>query len=143
MKRTTILIAACAVLTVIAGLQVARAQAASVVEGVYTEDQVKKGAALYKEQCAACHGDDLAGNDIIPGLTGDTFATNWTGKSLGEFYEKINLTMPALDPGSLTGDQTAEIIAVILSANKYPAGTTALANTIEALNPVKIEAPKK
>ena len=143
MKRTTILIAACAVLTVIAVLQVARAQAASVVEGVYTEDQVKKGAALYKEQCAACHGDDLAGNDIIPGLTGDTFAANWMGKSLGEFYEKINLTMPALDPGSLTGDQTAEIIAVILSANKYPAGTTALANTIEALNPVKIEAPKK
>jgi quinoprotein glucose dehydrogenase len=143
MKKTPILIAACAVLAVISGLQAVRAQAPSVAAGAYTEEQAKKGAELYKEQCAACHGDDLAGNDIIPGLTGDTFATNWTGKSLGEFYEKINLTMPALDPGSLTGDQTAEIIAVILSANKYPAGTTALANTIEALNPVKIEAPKK
>ena len=143
MKKTTILIAACAVLGVVSGLQVVRAQAKSVVEGVYTEEQVKKGAALYKEQCAACHGEDLAGNDIIPGLTGDTFATNWTGKSLGEFYEKINLTMPALNPGSLTGDQTAEIIALILSANKYPAGKMALANTMEALNTVKIDAPKK
>ena len=143
MKRTTILIAACAVLTVVSGLQIMRAQAKSIVEGVYTEEQVTKGAALYKEQCAACHGEDLAGNDIIPGLTGDTFSTNWTGKSLGEFYEKINLTMPALAPGSLTGDQTAEIIALILSANKYPAGTMALANTMEALNPVRIEAPKK
>jgi quinoprotein glucose dehydrogenase len=143
MKKTTILIAACAVLSVVTGLQVVRAQAKSVVEGVYTEDQAKKGAALYKEQCAACHGDDLAGNDIIPGLTGDTFATNWTGKSVGELYEKINLTMPALNPGSLTGDQTAEIIALILSTNKYPAGKMALANTMEALNPVKIDAPKK
>ena len=143
MKRTIILSAACAVLTVAAGLQVVRAQAKSVAEGVYTEEQVKKGAAVYKEQCAACHGEDLMGNDIIPGLTGDTFATNWTGKSLGEFYEKINLTMPALNPGSLTGDQTAEIIALILSHNKYPAGKTALANAMEPLNSVKIDAPKK
>ena len=143
MKKTIILNAACAVLTAVAGLQVVRAQAKSVVEGVYTEEQVKKGAALYKEQCAACHGEDLAGNDIIPGLIGDTFATNWAGKSLGEFYEKINLTMPALNPGSLTGDQTAEIIALILSHNKYPAGKTALANTMEALSTVKIDAPKK
>ena len=143
MKKILILIAACAVLSVVAGLQVVRTQAKSTVEGVYTEEQVKKGAALYKEQCAACHGEDLAGNDIIPALTGDTFSTNWTGKSLGEFYEKINLTMPALNPGSLTGDQTAEIIALILSHNKYPAGKTALANTMEALNTVKIDAPKK
>jgi len=143
MKKTTILIAACAVLTVVAGLQVVRAQAKSVAEGIYTEEQAKKGVALYKEQCAACHGEDMAGNDIIPSLTGDTFATNWTGKSVGELYEKINLTMPALNPGSLTGDQTAEIIAAMLSANKYPAGKMALANAMEPLNAVKIDAPKK
>jgi S-disulfanyl-L-cysteine oxidoreductase SoxD len=143
MKRTIILIAACAVLTVVTGLQVVRAQAKSVAEGAYTAEQAKKGAALYKEQCAACHGEDLAGNDIIPGLTGDTFATNWTGKSVGELYEKINLTMPALNPGSLTGEQTAELIAHILSSNKYPAGKTALASEMEPLNAVKIDAPKK
>ena len=143
MKKTTILIAVCAVLIVMTGLRVVRAQATSTAAGVYTMEQSKKGAALYKEQCAACHGDDLSGNDIIPSLSGDTFATNWTGKSLGEFYEKINLTMPALNPGSLTGDQTAEIIALILSTNKYPAGKMALANTMEALNTVKIDAPKK
>ena len=143
MKRATIFLATCALLAVVAGMQIARAQAKSVVEGVYTEEQVKKGAALYKEQCAACHGEDLKGNDIIPGLVGEPFATNWTGKSLGEFYEKINLTMPALNPGSLTGDQTAEIIALILSHNKYPAGKTALANAMEPLNAVKIDAPKK
>ncbi len=142
MTKITIFIA-CAVLVVISGLQVVRAQATSVAEGVYTMEQAKNGAALYKEQCAACHGEDLTGNDIIPGLMGDTFSTNWTGKSLGDLYEKINLTMPALNPGSLTGDQTAEIIALMLSANKYPAGKMALANTMDALNPVKIDAPKK
>jgi len=143
MKKTTILIAACAGLAVVAGMQVLRAQATTAAAGVYTEEQAKKGLALYTEQCAACHGEDLAGNDIIPGLNGDTFATNWTGKSVGELYEKINLTMPALNPGSLTGDQTAEMIALILSTNKYPAGQMALANTMEALNSVKIDALKK
>jgi mono/diheme cytochrome c family protein len=132
-----------AMLAVAAGVHIVRAQAKSVVEGVYTEEQVKKGETLYKEQCAACHGEDLKGNDIIPGLVGDIFATNWTGKSVGELYEKINLTMPALNPGSLTGDQTAEMIALILSHNKYPAGKMALANAMEPLNAIKIEAPKQ
>ena len=51
------------------------------------------------KQCASCHGDDLKGNEIIPGLTGDTFTGNWKGKTVGDLFEKINMTMPALDPG--------------------------------------------
>ena len=42
------------------------------------------------------------GNEIIPGLTGDTFTGNWKGKTVGDLFEKINMTMPALDPGSLS-----------------------------------------
>jgi mono/diheme cytochrome c family protein len=143
MKKTTIVAATCAALAVTTAMQVVRAQGTSTAEGVYTEEQAKRGAELYKEQCAACHGEDLQGNDIIPGLTGETFETNWTGKSLGELWEKINLTMPALSPGSLTPDQTADLIAAVLSTSKYPAGQMALANSMDALNSVKIDAPKK
>ena len=142
MDRKTILIATCAVLTVIWGLQIARAQGASAAAGVYTEEQSKRGMELYKAQCASCHGDDLKGNEIIPALTGDTFTGNWKGKSVGDLFEKINMTMPALDPGSLTPDQTADLIAHILSVAKYPAGKTALATSMDALNQIKIDAPK-
>lgn len=141
MNRKTILIATCAVLTAIWGLQIARAQGASLAAGAYTEEQSKRGMELYKAQCASCHGDDLKGNEIIPALTGDTFTGNWKGKTVGDLFEKINMTMPALDPGSLTPDQTSDLIAHILSVAKYPAGTMALATSMEALNQLKIDAP--
>lgn len=136
-------IAACAVLAASLDLQIGlRAQGTSVNEGVYTEAQVKRGAELYKEQCAACHGEDLKGNDIIPGLTGETFATNWRGKSLGDLFDKISMTMPALNPGSLMPEQTSDLIADILSVSKYPAGKTDLASSVEALQQIKIDAPR-
>src|SRR5271155_2019130 len=35
---------------------------ASVWAGVYTEQQAKRGDALYNHECAACHGEALEGN---------------------------------------------------------------------------------
>ena len=143
MKSTlTIAIAAGALLTVVSGLHVVRAQGATLGGGTYTEEQAKRGMGLYKEQCASCHGDDLKGNDIIPGLTGEMFMGNWKGKSLGDLYDKINMTMPALNPGSLTPEQTSDLIAHMLSVSKYPAGKTPLPSTMDALNQIKIDAPK-
>jgi S-disulfanyl-L-cysteine oxidoreductase SoxD len=142
MNRKTIVITFGAVLTVVSGLQIVRAQGASAAAGVYTEEQSKRGLELYKMQCASCHGEDLKGNEIIPGLAGETFLNNWRGKSIGDLFEKINMTMPALDPGSLTPEQTADLIAHILSVSKYPAGQMALASSMEALQQIKIDAPK-
>jgi mono/diheme cytochrome c family protein len=144
MTRTVpTLMATCALLAAAAGVHnVLYAQAASTSAGVYSDAQVKRGAALYKDQCAACHGDDLRGNDIIPGVAGQAFTGNWQGKSLGDLYDKIQMTMPALNPGSLTPEQTADLIALVLSTSKYPAGTTDLASKAEALQQIKIDAPK-
>jgi mono/diheme cytochrome c family protein len=143
MKSTlTIAIAAGALLTVVSSFPVVRAQGATLGGGAYTEEQAKRGMGLYKEQCASCHGDDLKGNDIIPGLTGEMFMGNWKGKSLGDLYDKINMTMPALNPGSLTPEQTSDLIAHMLSVSKYPAGKTPLPSTMDALNQIKIDAPK-
>ena len=142
-KRITIWMAACAMFAAAAGLEIAlSAQAGSVTAGVYTDAQAKRGEAVYKEQCAACHGEDLKGSDIIPGLTGETFASSWQGKSLGDLFEKIGMTMPALDPGSLKPEQTADLIAYTLSVTKYPAGTTDLPSAQDALQQIKIDAAK-
>jgi mono/diheme cytochrome c family protein len=142
MNRTTILTAMAVVLAAVAGLQIVRAQGESVAAGVYTDEQAKRGMAIYKEKCASCHGDDLKGNEIIPGLTGDTFATNWRGKTVGDLFDKISMTMPALDPGSLTPEQTSDLISHMLSIAKYPAGKMPLATTMDALQKIKIDAPK-
>jgi mono/diheme cytochrome c family protein len=143
-KKITFAIATCALLALAAGFDATlRAQAKSVADGVYTAEQAKRGATLYGEQCASCHGEKMEGvADLFPALAGDPFLKTWTGKSVGELYEKIATTMPALDPGSLKPEQTADIVAHILNVSKYPAGTTALAASADPLKTIKIDAPK-
>jgi quinoprotein glucose dehydrogenase len=114
----------------------------TIVQGVYTPEQAKRGEGLYKEQCAACHGDDLAGSGPMPPLAGDDFVKSWVGKTVGDLFEKTHTSMPASAPGTLSEQQTADIIAYMLSIGKYPAGTTELAATMEPLTKIKIEAPK-
>src|SRR5262245_65880124 len=97
----------------------------SVNEGVYTADQAKKGDATYKEQCAACHGDNLEGSGPMPPLAGKDFLANWTGKTVGDLYEKTQTTMPATAPGTLSPEQAAEIVAYMLSKDNYHAGSRA------------------
>jgi mono/diheme cytochrome c family protein len=143
-KKITIAIATCALLALAAGFDATlRAQAKSVADGVYTQAQAERGAKLYAEQCAACHGEAMEGvADLFPALAGETFAKNWTGKSVGEYYAKITETMPALDPGSLKPDQVADLVAHVLSAAKYPAGSMDLPAGADPLKEIQIVAPK-
>lgn len=111
-------------------------------DGVFTAEQAKAGEALYKEQCAACHGDNLEGSGPMPPLAGNDFLSNWKGKSVGELFEKTHTTMPATAPGTLTVEQSAQIVAYMLSVGKFPAGTVALDTKMEPLLQIKIDAPK-
>ena len=143
-KRFNIFVVACVVLFAACGLRATPpAQAEATADGIYTEAQAQRGATLYAEQCASCHGEDMMGvADLFPALIGDTFVTNWQGKSVGELFEKISTTMPGLDPGSLTPEQVADLVAHTLSVSKYPAGTTELAAAVEALEEITIDAPQ-
>jgi mono/diheme cytochrome c family protein len=119
------------------------AQGKTVTDGVYSDAQAKRGMALYAEQCASCHGENLEGvADLFPALTGDAFNKIWQGRSVGEFFDKLATTMPALDPGSLKPEQSADITAFILSKSKYPAGAADLAASAEPLKQIQIVAPK-
>src|SRR5262249_10822653 len=61
---------------------VAAQQPKSQWDGVYTEAQAKRGEGFYSQYCASCHGPDLAGGEMAPGLTGGEFASNWNDLSL-------------------------------------------------------------
>ena len=87
-KRLMILATSCAV-TSISLVGVAQTVApASVGDGVYTKEQASRGAALYNEQCVACHGTLT---QIIPemaSLLADyTFRARWENRSLGELFD--------------------------------------------------------
>jgi mono/diheme cytochrome c family protein len=143
-RHLNMFIAACAVLFAAVGLHgTLRAQAQAATGGVYTADQAMRGATFYAEQCASCHGEDMYGiPDLFPALAGDEFLASWQGRSVGELFDTISQTMPALDPGALTPAQVADIVAHTLSASNYPTGTAELVSDVEALKAITIDAPK-
>lgn len=143
-KKIDIVIAACAVLWATSGLHSTLRAQVAIADGVYTEEQARRGKALFTESCVECHGKDLNGmEDIVPPLTGENFLKTWRGRSVGDLFDQISKTMPVLDPGSLKPEQAADLAAYILSVSKYPAGTTDLASKLEALQSIKIETPKQ
>jgi len=116
--------------------------ARSVWDGVYTEEQSKRGAEVYKKECAACHGDSLAGGESAPALTGGAFLANWNGLTLADLFDRIRKTMPQSAPGRLSRQQDADVLALMLSANKFPAGKTELYKQSEMLKEIRFESEK-
>jgi len=114
----------------------------SVWDGVYTQEQAERGHSLYNRNCASCHGDELAGGDVPPPLAGSGFLANWNGLTVGDLFERIRRSMPQDDPGRLSRQQNADVVAYIFSFNKFPAGKTELAHDTEVLKQIRIEANK-
>src|SRR6266550_1918340 len=103
MKVTVAVLAVVGLSTAIPVHSVLRAQATSgsVLQGVFTEAQAKRGETVYSTSCASCHGPALAGTEMAPPLTGKSFLDNWTDTTVSDLFQKINVAMPADDPGSL------------------------------------------
>src|ERR1700736_4987928 len=86
-------------------------QALSIWDGVYTEEQAKRGEPLYTATCGSCHGPDLTGGEMAPGLTGGEFRSDWDGLTVGDLFERVRVSMPQDSPGSLSRQQYADILA--------------------------------
>ena len=120
----------------------AAAQSKSVWDGVFSKEQAERGAAAYKAACSECHGGDLAGDGFAPALSGSDFMGNWNELSVGDFFERIRISMPPSGPSAVTPAQKADIVAHLFSANKFPAGAAELEPKTEVLKGIKIELKK-
>jgi len=96
--------------------------------GLYTEDQAKRGKALYSQSCSSCHTDNLKGTDQVAPLVGETFVAHWQGRSVSDLFDRIRTTMPQNNPGSLSEQEYIDIIAFMLQANDFPEGKNDLKN---------------
>ena len=123
------------------GLIWAQAQA-SVWDGIYSAEQARKGEALYRQECASCHGEKLEGRGQAPPLTGADFIMDWNGMTVGDLFEKMQTSMPADQPGHLSREQNATLLAFILNANQFPAGAAELSTDGERLQQIRFEAAK-
>jgi hypothetical protein len=79
---------------------------------------------------------------MAPGLVDAVFAAKWNDQTLADLFDRIMRTMPQNDAGSLSGQQTADILAFILNRAKYPGGTQELPADIATLKTYKFLASK-
>jgi S-disulfanyl-L-cysteine oxidoreductase SoxD len=106
----------------------AQAPLKSVKDGVFTAAQATRGGAIYEEKCTSCHAARMWGHD-------------WPEKTLFDVYDTIKNFMPEDSPGSLSAQQTRDVVAYILRANRLPAGQTELPGDDEALRQIRLEMP--
>jgi len=118
------------------GALVAQSPSRSTWNGVYSLVQAGRGATVYGASCAQCHGPQLGGIDAAPPLAGGRFAANWNGVALGDMVERIRISMPQNDPGSLSRAQVVDVMAYLLQQNGFPAGEKELPRQSATLNTI-------
>lgn len=116
------------------------AQTPSVQSGIYTTEQAGRGQALYEDRCVSCHGELTAFVPEMAALLADhTFKSRWQNRTVGELFELIQVEMPQDAPGTLSPEQTADLVAYILSGNRLPAGEAPLTGDVEQLRRISFE----
>lgn len=106
--------------------------ARSVLDGVYTTAQASRGEARFERSCDQCHQPTE--------FSGGRFRLKWSGQTVDDLYGFIATSMPDTDPGSLTPEQYADLVAYLLSLNNYPTGDSELPTDRALLSALRIEA---
>ena len=105
--------------------------AQTTLSGVYTDVQVARGEETYYASCVSCHPKGT--------YAGPSFKTTWGDRPLSDLYDWILNKMPKNDPGTLTPEQSVEVIAYILKENGMPAGKTKMPADEAALKAIRIQ----
>lgn len=106
----------------------------SVLDGVFTEDQATRGRKTYQAACTSCH--------TVSEQTGRRFVGRWRDSNLGEVFDLISGTMPEGNPGSLTPEEYASIVAFYLKETGYREGSRELPATLPELLKLRIQPPR-
>ena len=91
--------------------------------GPFTAEQAAAGRAIYQATCSTCHLADMKGTFEAPPLAGANFLNTWRNRPTSDLFTRIRNTMPISNPGSLSDQDAANLVAYILQANGAKAGT--------------------
>ena len=112
----------------------------SVMDGVFTLEQARRGEALYPRSCPRCHRADLLGDGFeTPALAGTDFTRRWSGRTVADLFAFVSVNMPKSSPGAWDGQTYVDLIAYILRMNGYPTGRRELPPDPEALVALRME----
>ena len=104
---------------------------ASTKDGVYTREQAMRGQDVYAGNCKSCHTPESH--------TGPIFTSKWNGKPLLELYAYVRDLMPKNDPGTLSPEEYAAVVAYMLRMNRQPMGDVDLPTDTVALRAIRFQ----
>ena len=108
----------------------------------FTMAQVERARPVYGRLCAECHGDSFTGGLIGgPPLRGAIFLQRWGGRSVAPLFAYTSSQMPQGGAGGLSGQQYADLIALILDANGHVPGDDELGPEPSELERVGVRSP--
>jgi S-disulfanyl-L-cysteine oxidoreductase SoxD len=105
----------------------------STLDGVYTLAQANQGRDVFAGMCRECHANNV--------YNGQPLKVRWDGRSLGELFGYLRRSMPKSNPGALTDDEYAQVIAYLLRLNQMPTGSAPLVADSAALAPIRLQSP--
>jgi len=116
-----------------------QAAAVELADATYAADQVDRARPVYRRLCVECHGEDLTGGLIGgPPLAGTVFRQKWGGQPLSGLFTFMSTQMPQGSPGSLSPQQYADLLALILSRNGHEAGDEPIVPNLEVLSTLQV-----
>lgn len=125
-RRVVVVSAALLTATIIVAagpLRPARAQDRQPGSPAFTEEQVRRGKAVYQKNCQDCHGSTLDNGEFggAP-LKGSYFRQHWGSGDVSALFGYVNALMPPDRPGQLSEQSYVDLTAFLLSSNGYAAG---------------------
>lgn len=95
----------------------ARAAAGGSTTGaVFSDAQANRGRDTFRAGCTECH--------FSSEFRDSSFKFKWSRRSAGNLYQMIQTEMPEDAPGSLSPEQTVELVSYILRMNGFEPGAS-------------------
>jgi cytochrome c5 len=111
----------------------APAEVRSILDGVFTARQARRGERWFVQICEQCHR--------TRDFTNAQFHERWAGQSVGDLLQFMRNTMPPENPGALSTDRYADVLAFFLAANDFPAGEEELPADASLVMDMRIVVP--
>jgi len=99
--------------------------------GVYNLPQATRGKDVYVIYCKSCHTPESH--------TSKVFQATWNGKKLWDMFAFVRERMPKNEPGSLSDEEYADVLAYLLRLNQMPVGKTELPSDSTKLSSIRFE----
>lgn len=87
-------------------------------DATFTDEQADRGRELFRATCTECHYSSE--------FSDSQFKFKWSRRSAGNLYELIQSSMPETAPGSLTPEETVDLVTYILRMNGFEPGASEL-----------------